>query len=325
VVTLRDESGATVVVAVGQDGGVACVKPGFSSEATPVVVAAIEAWSDGAGCVHCDVLLVEAGSLPLAVELDAPAKHRDAVKVGDSVRVRLVGFPRELRVWRDESLFRADPDERHHTMATRSLIPSGTFQLGDDPTWRPSAWALVHGEVQSAEWLGNGFGGAFARVTLASFEVDLDIVVDARRLAELPTAGSIVYADVWLTATLGGPPQLVPLEWESMSAMGGGGMTHTFTSAQAPAEVAAWFRTEFSPACETPVPGPGWDFTERTSGDGWISVRSVTVEPLPATPPPGVPVGARTLITKRTGSFRDEASAAAPPSANRRRWFRRGG
>lgn len=199
VLAQRDESGATVVVAVAPDGSISCAKPDFRPPDTGVpnelVVTAVV--SDP-HCPHCDIVMTETVSgVPIGVELDAMALHRSIATDGP-IRASFSLFAEQaVEAWPDEASFRSTGA----AWAAASLVPTGLFAEEGTP---PQARVMLHGRVLASHGHRNGRTGIpFWQLRVASHD---DLVIDILTRPAIgsgpapPAPGSVISASGWLVA-----------------------------------------------------------------------------------------------------------------------------
>jgi hypothetical protein len=148
---------------------------------------------------------------PLAIQIEDLALS-DERHVGDSLlRVEVAALAEVIELFADEATYRASGT----SMATESLIPSGTFVPPGTPgeeDFRPSPRILMSGVVQSAE-LRRHFlvGGEFVRMTVSSYGARYEVLAASADLADetgqvrVPSPGSIVSGQFWLSGRVLGP------------------------------------------------------------------------------------------------------------------------
>lgn len=145
---------------------------------------------------------------PMAVQIDDLALSESRLLATPRQRIEVAGLAETIDLFADEDAFRASGSP----MAVRSFIPSGLFVPPNAPNldgFRPSPRALVSGIVTSAEERRHSLtGGRFARLSVSSYGIDLEVAVAPSDLADrsgavrLPEPGAIVSTRVWLSGRI---------------------------------------------------------------------------------------------------------------------------
>ena len=195
-----DPSGARVAIFVNDRGSIECAKPSFHGTTTIRIDKPAEI-ADPDGCEFCALSSVEVLEgdemvYPLAFELDDV--HRGPLTARDGHDVSITAFAEQIETWADEEAFGASQDARRPRFAARSLVPSGLFNVGDDP--RPlRAEALITGIVRLGERKTNAWtGAAFDWCELETLAATLDVVA-ASQPAPFAT-GQVIQGTFWLVA-----------------------------------------------------------------------------------------------------------------------------
>jgi hypothetical protein len=195
-----DPSGARVAIFVNDRGSIECAKPSFHGTTTIRIRKSSEI-ADPNGCGFCALSSVEVLDgdemvYPLAFELDDV--HRGPLTARDARDVSVTAFAEQIESWADEEAFGAGQDPLRPQFAARSLIPSGLFNVGDDPR-PPRAEASITGVVRRGERKTNAWTGtAFDWCELETFAATLDVV--AAPQPDPFATGQVIQGTFWLVA-----------------------------------------------------------------------------------------------------------------------------
>jgi hypothetical protein len=134
------------------------------------------------------------------------------LKPGTKVPVSLSAFVFQPAVYADEAAYYAaqkKDGEDKPIFSANYFIPSGMFASGDAPkaAARPTAEALFAGKVLKAERRHNQAGGEdFVWALVETYGgATIDVVIDPRSLPVLPSVGSILDGDFWISGRIATP------------------------------------------------------------------------------------------------------------------------
>jgi hypothetical protein len=148
---------------------------------------------------------------PLAIAIEDVAVTERAIPLGEMVTVEVAALAEQLSVFPDEAAYRAGGTP----MAVRSVIPSGLFAIGQEPSEpiMPTPRIFMSGEVTSSRMLRHGaFDVPFGHATVTSYGAEYTLLIDVNDLTPLGfqdglPVGSIVSSTCWLSGRLvDGPP-----------------------------------------------------------------------------------------------------------------------
>lgn len=145
---------------------------------------------------------------PLAVAIEDLAATERAIPIGETVTLEVAALAEQMEVFTDETAYRAGGT----MMAVRSVIPSGLFAIGHEPSEpiMPTPRILMSGEVSASRMLRHEvFGVPFCHATVGSYGADYEVLIDHADLEHLgleagPPVGSILSGTYWLSGRVVG-------------------------------------------------------------------------------------------------------------------------
>ena len=198
-------SGAEIWIQVNGSNGIVGAAPHFAGEAelraalTGRVTRPDDTELDGAFRATVDPDDAEPGGGAYPLVFDSPDFFcHDRLSLPATLAVQVAAFAHEITVYDTVAAYEAIHRGPGH-FASRSLIPSGTFEPGGAPIEPPLALAIVTGHVRrSGRRVNEHSGLPFHWAEVESHRAVFDVVIDPA-LATVPPVGGVVHGTFWLS------------------------------------------------------------------------------------------------------------------------------
>lgn len=198
-------SGAEIWIQVDGSNGIVGAAPHFAGEAelqaalTGRVARPDDTELDGAFRAIVDPSDEEPGGGAYPLVFDSPDFHCHAgLPLPATLAVQVAAFAHEITVYDTIAAYGAVHRGPGH-FASRSLIPSGTFEPGGAAIEPPLAQAIMTGHVRrSGRRVNEHSGLPFQWAEVESYRAVFDVVIDPA-LATVPPVGGVVHGTFWLS------------------------------------------------------------------------------------------------------------------------------
>ena len=138
------------------------------------------------------------GAYPLVFDSPDFLCHRD-LSLPATLSVQVAAFAHEITVYDTVAAYKA-AHPGPGTFASRSLIPSGTFEPGGAAIEPPLAQAIMTGHVRrSGRRVNEHSGLPFHWAEIESYCAVFDVVIDPELVGAAPPVGGVVQGTFWLS------------------------------------------------------------------------------------------------------------------------------